>query len=178
MCLILFGLKSHPKYGLVIAANRDEYYERPTAPAAFWEDVPDLLAGRDLRAGGTWLGITIKGRIAAITNYRDPGFIISNAPSRGKLVSDFLLGKEVPLEYLGKLEQKANQYNGFSLIVGQKDDLCWFSNREDQPHHIEPGIHGLSNRFLDTPWPKVTQGRDAMAEVTAALRAALAKTDD
>jgi uncharacterized protein with NRDE domain len=162
MCLILLSFKSHPTYKLIIAANRDEYYDRPTAQATFWEESPDLLAGRDLRAGGTWIGITKKGRIATITNYRDPSTIKNHAPSRGKLVSNFLLGEKSPVAYLDRLDQKADEYNGFSLIVGEKDELYWYSNRGDRPLNISPGIYGLSNHLLNTPWPKVTRGKEAM----------------
>ena len=162
MCLLLLALHSHPDYKLVIAANRDEYYERPTATAAFWEDAPGLLAGRDLRAGGTWLGITTEGRIAAITNFRAPGSEKSRAPSRGNLVSDFLLGRDSPGDYLSGLEKQAHQYNGFNLIVGRTDELYWYSNRGGQSRSLSPGIYGVSNSLLDTPWPKVTQGKLAM----------------
>ncbi|MCD6296455.1 MAG: NRDE family protein [Deltaproteobacteria bacterium] len=159
MCLILLAIQSHPAYKLVIAANRDEFYERPTAPAAFWDDEPGLLAGRDLRAGGTWLGITTKGRIAAITNYRDPSSIKSDAPSRGSLVTGFLSGRQSPAEYLEGLKKKAHEYNGFNLIVGEKHELYWYSNREEGVQGLSTGIYGVSNRLLDTPWPKVTRGK-------------------
>ena len=159
MCLILLAIQSHPDYKLVIAANRDEFYERPTTPAAFWDDEPDMLAGRDLRAGGTWLGITTNGRIAAITNYRDPSSIKSNAPSRGSLVTDFLSGQESPVDYLEGLKRDAHEYNGFNLIVGEKHELYWYSNRGEGMRNLSPGIYGVSNRLLDTPWTKVTRGK-------------------
>ncbi|MBW2119170.1 MAG: NRDE family protein [Deltaproteobacteria bacterium] len=159
MCLILLAIQSHPDYKLVIAANRDEFYDRPTAPAAFWDDEPGLLAGRDLRAGGTWLGITTKGRIAAITNYRDPSSIKSNAPSRGGLVTNFLSGQQTPVDYLEGLERDAHEYNGFNLIVGEKHELYWYSNLGQGIRDVSTGIHGVSNRLLDTPWPKVTSGK-------------------
>jgi len=165
MCLLLLAIQTHPEYKLILAANRDEYYDRPTAPASFWEDAPHLLAGRDLRAGGTWLGMTKKGRIAAVTNYRDPASIKTNAPSRGKLVSGFLLGQQSPLDYLDHLVREQDRYNGFNLIIGEKDQLYWFSNRGDGARRLSPGIYGLSNRLLDTPWPKVTVSKDAMARL-------------
>jgi uncharacterized protein with NRDE domain len=163
MCLILLAIQSHPAYKLVIAANRDEFYERPTAPAAFWDSEPGLLAGRDLLAGGTWLGITKKGRIAAITNYRDPSSIKSNAPSRGSLVTDFLSGQQSPVDYLEGLKRDAHEYNGFNLIVGKKHELYWYSNREEGIRNLSTGMHGVSNRLLDTPWPKVTRGKKVMS---------------
>ncbi len=166
MCLILLALKSHPACKLILAANRDEYYDRPTAPAAFWKGAPDLLAGKDLRAGGTWLGITTKGRIAAITNYRDLASDKNQAISRGKLVADFLLGQESAIDYLTGLEQQANEYNGFNLIIGEKKDgLYWYSNRSNMRRNLAPGVHGVSNHLLNTPWPKVTWGKEGLNRV-------------
>ena len=161
MCLILFAFKSHPAYKLILAANRDEYYNRPTAPACFREHAPDLLAGRDLHAGGTWLGITTKGRIGAMTNYRDPSSYKTHTSSRGELVSNFLTGRESPVDYLERLEQKAEEYNGFNLIIGEKGELYWYSNRGDGGRNLAPGTYGLSNHLLDTPWSKVIRGKEA-----------------
>ena len=117
MCLILFAYRTHPRHELVLAANRDEFYTRPTAPMDFWDDAPELLAGRDLEAGGTWLGVTRGGRFAAITNYRDPRKVLPDAPSRGALVSEFLTGQESARDYLDGLAPWADQYNGFNLIL-------------------------------------------------------------
>lgn len=164
MCLILFAWKMHKNFPLILAANRDEFYERPTAPAAFWEDDPGLLAGRDLREGGTWLGITRKGRLAALTNYRDPSTLKDGAPSRGKLVSNFLRGRRAPAAYLHWLSTRAARYNGFGLLVGNLDELCYFSNRGTQVPLL-PGIHGISNHLLDTPWPKVERGKQAFRDL-------------
>lgn len=165
MCLILIALKSHPVYKLIIAGNRDEFFERPTAQATFWEDAPDLLAGKDLRAGGTWFGITKQGRIAAITDYRDPALLKSNAPSRGELVRNFLLSRERPQAFINGIAQKAHEYNGFNLIVGGKDEYYWYSNLGGEPRCLEPGIYGLCNHLLDTPWPKVVRGRNAFQRI-------------
>ena len=170
MCLILLAFQSHPVYKLIIAANRDEFYERPTAPAAFWEDEPGLLAGRDLRAGGTWLGITAKGRIAAITNYRDPSSIKSDAPSRGSLVTDFLKGQQSPVDYLDGIRNDKHEYNGFNLIVGEKNSLHWYSNRGEGVRDLSTGIYGISNRLLDTPWPKVSQGKKMMGTLLSKVK--------
>ena len=161
MCLILFAWKMHENFPLILTANRDEFYARPTAPAAFWEDAPGLLAGRDLREGGTWLGITRKGSLAALTNYRDPATLKDGAPSRGKLVSDFLRGRRTPKAYLHWLSPRAARYNGFGLLVGNPDELYYFSNR-GTPICLLPGIHGMSNHLLDTPWPKVERGKQAL----------------
>lgn len=163
MCLILFAYRSHPLYPLIFAANRDEFYERPSAPAEFWDESPDLLAGRDLQGGGTWLGITKSGRIAAVTNFRDPLSHKGNAPSRGLLVSDFLRGDEGPKEFIGRIRPAAERYNGFNIIAGDLFRLCCFSNRDDIIREIEPGIHGLSNHLLDTPWPKIERGKEMLS---------------
>jgi len=167
MCLIVLAVKKHPNYKLIIAANRDEYYDRATAAADFWKDKPELLAGRDLQAGGTWLGITKGGRIAAITNYRDPASLKVQAPSRGKLVSDFLMSTESTDAYLNDVIQKADQYNGFNLILGEMDNLYWYSNHGEKARKLSPGIYGLSNQFLDTPWPKVIRAKEAMGRVVS-----------
>ncbi len=158
MCLILFSYRSHPGCPLILAANRDEFYERPTAPASFWEESPDMLAGRDLRDGGTWLGITKAGRMAAITNYRDPRTLKEGAPSRGGLVSGFLRGDEPPREYIRRIRRGSGRYNGFNLILGDGSGLFHFSNTTDAFREISPGVHGISNHLLDTPWPKVKRG--------------------
>lgn len=159
MCLILFAYRRHPRYRLVLAANRDEFYGRPTAPAHVWEEAPDLLAGRDLKSGGTWLGVTEAGRFAAITNYREPGFHENDAPSRGALVAGFLRGDEAPRAYLERLVPVAERYNGFNLIAGDADALGYFSNRNGRVRMLTPGVYGLSNALLDTPWPKVERGK-------------------
>jgi uncharacterized protein with NRDE domain len=163
MCLIVLAYRSHPDYGLIVGANRDEFYERPTAPASFWEDAPQVLAGRDLRGGGTWLGITREGRFAAVTNYRDSSSARAGAPSRGLLVSEFLKGRSHPAAYLRALAAVADQYNGFSLFVGDSRALYYYSNREGRIRHLAPGLYGLSNHLLDTPWPKVERSKQALA---------------
>jgi uncharacterized protein with NRDE domain len=166
MCLILFAYDAHPEYRLVLAANRDEFYERPTAPAAPWEDDPRVVAGRDLRGGGTWMGITREGRWSALTNFRDPRDFDRPAPSRGHLVADFLRGEAAPEAYLASLRPRAGEYNGFNLLVGDPDSAWWFSNRGGGPgERLSPGVHGLSNHLLDTPWPKVERGRRALGRL-------------
>jgi uncharacterized protein with NRDE domain len=162
VCLIIFAYRANPDYHLILAANRDEFYDRATCPAAFWDDAPEVLAGRDLRAGGTWLGITKKGRIAAITNYREPGFTLEGAPSRGDLVKDFLTGDSSPYTYLKRVHGKNRAYSGFNLIIGDRKDLFYYSNRDEHIRRIEPGVHGLSNHLLDTAWPKVSQGKSEL----------------
>jgi uncharacterized protein with NRDE domain len=165
MCLILFSYKHHPKYRLVLAANRDEFYDRPAAPMQFWEDHPNVLAGRDLKSMGTWMGITKSGRMAALTNYRDPATINQKAPSRGHLISQFLIGEASPTKYLEALKKDAGKYNGFNLLVGDTRDLAYYSNRQDKVMHLESNTFGLSNRFLDTQWPKVRTGKQQLAQL-------------
>ena len=162
MCLILFAWQAHPDYPLLVAANRDEWRERPAAAAAWWDDAPDILAGRDLEAGGTWLGITRRGRFAAITNFRDPADRKSTAPSRGQLVSDYLRGSAAPRDYLESLAANAARYNGFNLLLADENTLCYFGSREGTIIDVAPGIHGLSNHLLDEPWPKVEKAKSAL----------------
>jgi uncharacterized protein with NRDE domain len=162
MCLILVAVDAHPDYPIVIAANRDEFYDRPSAPASFWPEAPQLLAGRDLRAGGTWLGLTRTGRMAALTNYRDPESNRVEAPSRGNLVSDFLPSRKNPVSYLEQISANAHRYNGFNLLVGQSANFYYYSNRAKGIRTLGPGIHGLSNHLLDIPWPKVETSKQAL----------------
>jgi uncharacterized protein with NRDE domain len=165
MCLILFAYNQHPTYRLVLAANRDEFYERPTAPLGFWEDHPDLLAGRDLKSLGTWMGITRSGRMAAITNYREPGMPMPNAPSRGELISGFLIGHETPAAYLERIKRDGKRYNGFNLLVADTQTMFYYSNRGDDIVRLESSYYALSNRLLDTQWPKVKKGKKRFIEL-------------
>jgi uncharacterized protein with NRDE domain len=165
MCLILLALDTHPDYSLIVAANRDEFYDRPTAHAAFWKDAPWVLAGRDLKAGGTWLGIDRRGRFAAVTNYRQ-GQREPEAPrSRGHLVSDYLTGPSDARAHMAGVERDAALYNGFNLIVGDTGALLYFSNRDGRTRALGPGVYGLSNHLLDSPWPKVTAGKSGLTTV-------------
>jgi uncharacterized protein with NRDE domain len=170
MCLILFAYNMHPSYRLILAANRDEFYERPSKPADFWIKHPQVLAGLDLKEKGTWLGVTKQGKFAAITNYRDPAAWKTEAPSRGKLVSRFLTGHSGAEKYLKKNAAQAQQYNGFNLLLGDADGIFVHSSR-GEAQKLSAGIYGLSNRLLDTPWPKVTRGKKL-------LKAALTKKGD
>jgi uncharacterized protein with NRDE domain len=161
MCLVLIALDSHPDYSLILVANRDEFYDRPTAPAAFWADAPSVLAGRDLKAGGTWLGIDRRGRLAAVTNYRQGEREPPTARSRGRLVSDFLTGDTSALKHIERVQSEAGLYNGFNLIAGDAGGFFYYSNREGRVRTLAPGVYGLSNHLLDTPWPKVTSAKSA-----------------
>jgi uncharacterized protein with NRDE domain len=163
MCLILFAYRAHPAYPLVVAANRDEWFRRPTAPAAFWADAPEVFAGRDLEQHGTWLGVTRSGRFAALTNYRDPSSNRSDAPSRGALVSAFLRSQAPSMAYLERLRDESARYNGFSLLAADQNTLGYFSNREGELRELAPGVYGLSNSLLDVAWPKVESGKSRLA---------------
>jgi len=143
-----------------MAANREEFHQRPTAAADFWPDQPDLLAGRDLQAGGTWMGITRTGRIAAITNYREPLTPQSKIQhSRGHLVRDYLATDISAMEQAERLQGQGAMYSGYNLLLGDPNDLVYISNRNENPLVVSPGTHGLSNHLLDTDWPKVHSGR-------------------
>ena len=155
MCLLALAWKSHPDFPLILAGNRDERHARASAAAGFWADAPQVLAGRDLEAGGTWLGMTSSGRVAVVTNYRE-GLNPAKAPrSRGALTAEFLTGAASPQAYMETLRPHAGEYGAFSLICGDGDSLWYFSNRGGDPAPVTPGIHALSNHLLDTPWPKV-----------------------
>lgn len=166
MCLIVFAYKTHSQYKLILAANRDEFYKRPTRPAQFWieEGHPDILAGKDLEAGGTWMGISKDGAWSALTNYRDFSDIKENPPSRGELVLNYLKDKSGPSAYLDQIRDSANDYNGFNLLLGNEDSLLHYSNHSDRITEIQPGIHGVSNALLDTPWTKLEQAKSDLSE--------------
>ena len=151
MCLIALAYKVHPRFPLIVAANRDEFLDRPAEPAHWWSDAPDILAGRDERAGGTWLGITKSGRFAAITNYRDMRMDFPQGPSRGMLVRQALEEGIDPKDTAA--------YAGFNLVYGAFDELRYHNNINGTDEPLAPGIHGLSNHFLDTPWPKVVKAK-------------------
>lgn len=167
MCTLLFATGVHPRYRLVLAANRDELYARPTASARWWSDAPQVFAGRDLLAGGTWFGVTRSGRWAALTNIRDPSDIRVDAPSRGALVADFLRG-DAPCEaYLRARVPALGRYAGFNLVVGDAGGAWYLSNREAAPRPLAPGVYGVSNAQLDTPWPKVVRGKAGLQRLLA-----------
>lgn len=168
MCLINFQLNDHEKYKLILAANRDEEYHRPTESAKFWDDNKNILAGRDLRGRGTWLGITRDGRISALTNIRNSDELLkTNLKTRGILVSGFLQNGTAPTDYLKGLISEADEYSGFNLIVGSPDELYYLNNYEKEIVKIDKGTHGLSNHHLNTPWPKVIKGKETLAEITS-----------
>jgi uncharacterized protein with NRDE domain len=174
MCLLAVAWQVHPAYRLVVAANRDEFYARETEPAHSWPDHPEVFAGRDVRAGGTWMGVTAGGRFAALTNVRGGVLAPSDGspppPSRGVLVAGFLTGRSDAAAYAAALAAVADRYSGFNLLVADRDELWWCSNHAP-PQQLGPGVYGLSNASLDTPWPKTTAA-------TVAMRAALTQPDE
>ena len=165
MCLILFAYKIRPGKKLILAANRDEFFSRPTAAMDFWQDNPSILAGRDLKEKGTWLGMDRSGRFAAITNYRDPASMKNNPPSRGKIIKDYLTSDNSAADFLEKLQEQADSFNGFNLVLSDTESLFWFSNKGGKPKKLSPGIYGLSNHLLNTPWPKIKKGKKALEKI-------------
>lgn len=160
MCLIVIGWQVHANYPLVLAANRDEFYARPTASAARWPDAPSIIGGIDLAAGGTWLAITETGRFAALTNVREPERA-KGACSRGELTRNFLLSNMAANDYAQQIDD--DLYGGFNLLLGDDRSLVYYSNRGGKPRILPPGIYGMSNHLLDSPWPKLVQARQQFA---------------
>lgn len=157
MCLIAFNWKQHPEYKLMLVANRDEYFNRPTRGLHQWKN--GIYAGKDLKGGGTWLGFHPSGKFAALTNYRDVKNEKPQKRTRGELVTGFLHGNQSPQDYLARIARLQDEYNGFNLLVGEKEDLMVLSNYRGGVQQVSPGIHGLSNAFLNTPWPKVLSAK-------------------
>lgn len=149
----------------MVAANRDEFYDRPTRRMHVWEDHDQIIAGRDLERGGTWFGVTRGGRWAAVTNYREAGAARS-ATSRGALVSDFLISGSSPEDYVANIAPHAGAYSGFNLVAATTSQAVYFSNRDQSMRHLGTGIYGLSNHLLDTPWPKVNAGKQSLLGLT------------
>jgi uncharacterized protein with NRDE domain len=172
MCLLVFAWMNHPRYRLVVAANRDEFHDRPAAPLGWWTTTDGMLAGRDLRAGGTWIGVTRSGRFGAVTNYRGvEGPPVADAPSRGGLVPDYLAGEATPGTFLEKLNGAATAFAGFNVLAGDRESLHYLSNRDSAgPRRLEPGTYGLSNHALDTPWPRLVRARERFDDALAAER--------
>ncbi|MEP7313000.1 MAG: NRDE family protein [Pseudomonadota bacterium] len=163
MCLLVVAYGLHPRFDLVVGANRDERHDRASAPLDRWPEFPGLVAGRDLVAGGSWMGVDAQGRFAAVTNFRDEEATSAGAPSRGRLVMDFLTGSRSPAAHLQRLASQAADYAGFSLLVADRDQLWYASNRAPAfARQLAPGVYGLSNHLLDTPWPKVQFTRQGL----------------
>jgi len=167
MCLIVFAWKAHPAYSLVLAANRDEFFDRPSTPLDYWDDMPGVLGGRDLQKGGSWLAANVDGRWAAVTNFRDGRAASPSSLSRGQLVLNYVASGEQAEDYALNVMRPLTDYPGCNLLIGDADSLFFVSNR-NQTHSREtaaavaPGFHGLSNHLLDTPWPKVQRCKRTM----------------
>ncbi len=165
MCLCLFAYKNHPQFDLILIHNRDEYYNRKSLPAQFWDDNRHLLAGKDLGSSGTWLGITQTGQWAMVTNFRKKKILKSEQISRGMLVKNFLTSSLAPKDYLQNILSVKNNYADFNLVVGNPAGLYHLSSQQGQLLSLKPGVYGLSNAFLDTPWPKVSEGKKKFLEI-------------
>lgn len=163
MCLVVFAWRAHPRYPFIVAANRDELHARPAEAMHWWPDEPGILAGRDLQAGGTWLAVGRDGRFATVTNFRERFRSARGKESRGRLVRDFVASNDAPLDFAASLD--ADRYAGFCLLAADRDGLGYTSNRDDATRLLEPGIYGLSNSTLDTPWPKLVRCRDGLAKL-------------
>lgn len=164
MCIVNFHFQDHPMYKLIVVANRDEYYERPTKSAHFWEDEPNILAGRDLLQKGTWLGISKEGRFAAITNYRDPSMPETGRYSRGEIIRKYLTRGIEPESFMNKLMKSRTNYGGYNIIFGNQNRLFHYNNILDESKIIDAGTHSVSNHSLNTPWPKVLKGKSNLQE--------------
>ena len=165
MCILFIAVNQHRDYPLIIAANRDEFLDRPTLASHFWQDNSQLLAGKDLKAGGTWMGMTKSGKLSALTNVRDPQKIDPDARSRGELVKGFL-SQEAPQnpDYLQQLKESSDAYNGYNLLFGHWQDLWVYNNHQDSLDKLTDGVYGLSNADLNSPWPKINRGMRALED--------------
>ncbi|MFC3095600.1 NRDE family protein [Alteromonas sediminis] len=164
MCILFIAVNQHRDYPLIIAANRDEFHQRATAFGHWWGTQPPILAGKDLVAGGTWMGITETGRLAALTNIRDPERQNDEAVSRGKLVTDCLKNNHTTTEFMHILKATRTKYNGYNLLFGEWHDLHVYNNHINELVSLDEGVHGLSNAALNSPWPKTTKGMQALSD--------------
>ncbi|MCC2615770.1 NRDE family protein [Aestuariibacter halophilus] len=158
MCILFIAVKQHPDLPLIIAANRDEFYQRPTTPSGFWNEYPSILAGKDRQAGGTWMGVTRGGKIAALTNVREPQRVLDNAPSRGELTVNYLTEDVSTSDYLQCCQSSRQHYNGYNLLFGEWHNLHVYNNRSDTLTVLKPGFYALSNASIDMHWPKQRRG--------------------
>lgn len=164
MCILFIAINQHKDFPLIIAANRDEFYRRPTHTSAFWPDVPHMLAGKDLQAGGTWMGVTRQGKLSALTNIRAPETVNPQARTRGELVANFLSRDITAAEYLQQIQMTRTQYNGYNLLFGDWHSLFVYNNHLNEVSKLEQGVYGLSNANLNSDWPKVNSGMRVLAD--------------
>lgn len=165
MCTLAFAWHDHPTYRFVFAGNRDEFHARPAAAAAWWDD-PEMLAGRDLAGGGTWLGVDRRGRFAVVTNFREGRAAEPGKRTRGALVTRFFASDEIDV-FRARLDREAAAYSGFNLVFGELGNALYYHSNRGRSGGITPGIHGMSNHLLDTPWPKVNRATAGLAELLA-----------
>lgn len=158
MCILFIAVNEHRDYPLIVAANRDEFFKRPTSQSDFWQENPDILAGKDLQAGGTWMGINKNGRFSALTNVRDPHRIDPKAVTRGELVANFIKDETTNQAYLKQLVDSRERYNGYNLLFGDWHDLWVYNNHQNKLEQLGDGVFGLSNADLNSPWPKINKG--------------------
>ncbi len=169
MCLIAFAWQQHAEWPLIVLANRDEFFQRPAQPAHWWADAPTLLGGRDLQAGGSWMGLSVSGRFAALTNFRDPSRPAANAPSRGALVRAALESTHSARRSLQQLAADSARYAGFNLLLGDGRQLGVLESHSGALKMLPPGVYGLSNHLLDSPWPKLVKVREGLRQGLATL---------
>ncbi|HEY4645091.1 MAG TPA: NRDE family protein [Steroidobacteraceae bacterium] len=168
MCLLVFAWNVHPRYRLIFAGNRDEFHDRPAAALAWWEDHAGILGGRDLQASGTWLAVSRRGRFGVVTNYRDLQRPEPGAPSRGLLITRYLAGEPDSLQFTDQLTPEAGRFGGFNLLLADERSMAYASNRAPEVgRELAPGVYGLSNHLLDTPWPKLTLTRQRFERLIA-----------
>jgi len=167
MCLILFAVQPNQNLRLVVAANRDEFYGRPSSRAHYWDDYPEVLAGRDLQMNGTWLGVSKKGRFAAVTNFRETPPDPIPPRSRGDLTAEFLTTDRPVEEYVNEIQARSDEYRGFNLVLDDGSSTYYYSNRAPEMIKLEPGFYGLSNQLLDCDWPKVNKGRERLSRLVS-----------
>lgn len=165
MCIVLLSHDHTPGYQLILAANRDEFCSRPTAPLNWWEDNTAILAGRDLQDGGTWLGVTREGKYGVLTNYREFPRVEKSFSSRGEILVNYFGSSQSPGRFIEDLQKSSVEYRGFNLLIGEGRTLYYYSNRNKGYGKVEPGVHGLSNHLLNSPWPKVVRGKELFGKV-------------
>jgi len=164
MCLLVAAFDRHPEYRLVLVGHRDEFHARPTAPLGWWDRPAGLLAGQDLQAGGTWLGVDRNGRVGVVTNFRSPGAMKPGAPSRGELIPAFLAGRRPAAEFAAGTAVQSGRYSGFNLLLLDDVGLFYVTNHPSpESRRLRAGLYGLSNDRLDVPWPKVVRARERVA---------------
>lgn len=167
MCVSFLSVRQNSKFPFVLTLNRDEFYSRPTSPLDHWGENGNIVGGKDLQGNGTWLGVDLSGRFAAVTNFRDGSSQKEIKRSRGLLVSEFLSSQQSPRDYLAQLSRDRHHYYGYNILVGSVEEIFHYSNQSDEVAVLDDGIHGLSNHLLNTPWPKVELGKERLGRIVS-----------